>query len=31
MPDAPHVTSVDFTTLGVRAHEQYDAWRGWHN
>jgi AraC-like DNA-binding protein len=29
--NTPPVTSVDFTTDGVRAHEQYDAWRGWHN
>lgn len=31
MSDAPPVTFVDFNTLGVRAQEQYDAWRGWHN
>jgi AraC-like DNA-binding protein len=31
MSDAAPVTFVDFSTLGVRAQEQYDAWRGWHN
>lgn len=25
------VASVEFTTKDVRAREQYDAWRGWHN
>ena len=31
MSDTPPVASVDFTTEGLRPHEQYDAWRGWHN
>ena len=29
--DTPPVKSVEFTTHGWRPHEQYDAWRGWHN
>ena len=29
--DTSPVASVDFTTDGLRPHEQYDAWRGWHN
>lgn len=31
MSDAPPVTFVEFSTLGVRPREQYDAWRGWHH
>ena len=31
MSGTPPVTRVRFTTRGVRAREQYDAWRGWHN
>ena len=30
MSDAPPVTFVELTTLGVHAKEQYDVWRGWH-
>ena len=31
MSGTPPLTRVKFTTGGVRASEQYDAWRGWHN
>lgn len=31
MSDTPSVTSVELTTRPLRPHEQYDAWRGWHN
>jgi AraC-like DNA-binding protein len=31
MRDTPPVTSVEFATSGFRPHEQYDAWRSWHN
>lgn len=30
MPEAPRITSVEFTTRGFRPHEQYDVFRDWH-
>jgi AraC-like DNA-binding protein len=31
MSETPLVSSIGFTTRGLRPHEQYDAWRGWFN
>ncbi len=31
MSGTPAIASITFTTGDFRTHEQYDAWRGWHN